>query len=53
MLGRFVVSDDQLLECGSLVTDDLRDRFMYLDVIQWKAMVESTHLGLDGAISMP
>jgi hypothetical protein len=31
MLGRFVVSDDQLLECGSLVIDDLRNRQVRLE----------------------
>jgi hypothetical protein len=52
MLGRLIVADDQLLECGPLVTNHLRDRLMYHDAILWKAKVESAHLGLDRALSL-
>jgi len=48
MLGRFVVSDDQLLECGPLVTNHLRERLMHLSAHSDFAMPEQDRSARSG-----
>lgn len=45
-LGRLVVSDDQLLECAALATNDLRRRHMCADTLDDEVTVELTDLGM-------
>jgi hypothetical protein len=45
MLGRFVVSDDQLLEYGPHVSDDLQNGQVLLDAFHREVMAEFGYLG--------